>query len=95
MKALYDFLASALPWVAIGLFVASSTVMVQAKKEGRELSRLFKGLSWCPMACFLFVAIMEYADGKASSATTWLVLGICNLMLHFMSTQKEDKEIDE
>lgn len=32
MKAILDFLTSALPWIAIGLFVACSCVTVKVKK---------------------------------------------------------------
>ncbi|MDO4651051.1 MAG: hypothetical protein Q4B26_20630 [Eubacteriales bacterium] len=89
MKAILDFLTSALPWIAIGLFVACSCVTVKAKKDGRETSRFFQGISWSPAICFLFVAIMEMLDGNKSSGTTWLVLGVFNAVLNFANTQKE------
>lgn len=90
MKGIIDFLISALPWVAIGLFVACSCVTVKAKNDGKEMSRFFKGMCWSPAVCFLFVAIMEMLDGNRSSGTTWLVLGCFNVMINFANSQKED-----
>ena len=88
MNGVYDFLVNALPWIAIGLFVACSCVMVQVKKEGKEMSRLFKGMSWSPAACFFFVAIMEMLSGNQSSGTTWLVLGVFNAVVNFANTKQ-------
>lgn len=88
---IFDFLISALPWIAIGLFVACSCVVVKAKKDGKEMSRFFQGMCWSPAVCFLFVAIMEMLDGNKSSGTTWLVLGVINAVLNFANTQQEDK----
>lgn len=88
MKEIFDFLISALPWIAIGLFVACSCVSEQAKKNGKEMSRFFRGLSWSPAICFLFVAIMEYYSGNTSGGTTWLVLGVFNAVINFANTQK-------
>ena len=90
MKAIFDFLISALPWIAIGLFVACSCVTVKAKRDGKEISRFFEGISWAPAACFLFVAILEMLDGNRSSGTTWLVLGAFNAVINFSNMQKED-----
>ena len=91
MREVFDFMISALPWIAIGLFVACSCVTVRAKKTGKEMSRLFKGICWSPALCFLFVAIMEMLDGNKSSGTTWLVLGVFNAVTNFASTQMEDE----
>ena len=90
MKAIFDFLISALPWIAIGLFVACSCVTVKAKTNGKEMSRFFKGMCWSPAVCFLFVAIMEMLDGNRSGGTTWLVLGCFNVMINYANSQKED-----
>lgn len=83
MEEMIDFLRNALPWIAIGLFVACSCVTVKAKKDGDKMSRFFKGLSWSPAFCFLFVAIMEMYSGNSSRGTTWLVLGVCNAVVNF------------
>lgn len=91
MTDFLDFLISALPWIAIGLFVACSCVSAQAKKTRNEMSRLFKGMCWSPAVCFLFVAIMEFYRGNKSSGTTWLVLGVFNAVINFANTQKEAK----
>lgn len=87
MKTILDFMMNALPWIAIGLFVAYSCVMIKAKKEGNEVGNIFKVISWSPAACFLFVAIMEMYSGHTSSATTWLVLGAFNAVTNFANTQ--------
>lgn len=95
MKAILDFFTSALPWIAIGLFVACSCVTVKAKKEGKEITRFLQGISWSPAVCFLFVAIMEMMDGNRSSGTTWLVLGVFNAVNNFANIQnKENKNSD-
>lgn len=83
MTNIIDFARNALPWIATGLFAACSCVTVKAKKEGEETSRFFKGISWSPAFCFLFVAIMEMYSGNPSGGTTWLVLGVCNAVVNF------------
>ena len=88
MKEMIDFLRNALPWIAIGLFVACSCAMVKAKKDGEEMSKFFKGLSWSPAFCFLFVAIMEMYSGNPSNGTTWLVLGVFNAVVNFANMKK-------
>lgn len=91
MKGIFEFILSALPWIAIGLFAACSCVTVQAKKTGNEMSNFFKGICWSPALCFLLVAIMEMLDGDRSSGTTWLVLGVFNAVVNFANMQKVKK----
>ena len=91
MKAIFDFLISALPWIAIGMFVACSIVMTKAQKEGKEIGRFFKGICWSPAVCFLFVALMEMYSGKISSGTTWLILGVVNTVINFVNTQDKSE----
>lgn len=91
MKNAIDFLVNALPWIAIGLFVACSTVTVKAKTEEKELSSFFRGLSWSPAVCFLFVAMIEMLSGNQSSGTTWLVLGVFNAVINFANTQNNEE----
>lgn len=93
--AIFDFLICALPWIAIGLFVACSCVIVKTKKDGKEISSFFQGIFWTPAACFLFVAIMEMLDGNKSSGTTWLVLGVFNAVLNFANTQNDGNNIED
>lgn len=84
MQNVIDFMSAALPWIAIGLFLTVVKVGQDAKKEGKELTGIWKALTWTPMAAFVFVAIMEFAEGKTSSAVTWLVIGLANLLLNVM-----------
>lgn len=88
MKEMIEFFMSALPWIAIGLFVACSCVTVTAKKEGKEMNRFFKGISWSPAFCFLFIAIMEMYSGNPSGGITWLVLGVFNAVVNFANTKQ-------
>lgn len=91
MKNNIDFLVNTLPWIAIGLFVACSCVMAKAKTEGKEMSSFFRGLSWSPAVCFLFVAMIEMLSGNQSSGTTWLVLGVFNAVINFANMQDSEK----
>ena len=88
MTELIDFLRNALPWIAIGLFVACSCVAVKAKKDGEEMGKFFRSLSWTPAFCFFFIAMMEMYSGNRSSGTTWLVLGAFNAMVNFANMKK-------
>lgn len=91
MKEILDFLVNALPWIAIGLFVACSCVTVKAKADGKEVSSFFRGLSWSPAVCFLFLGILDMLNGNQSSGTTWLVLGVANAVINFANTQNSKK----
>lgn len=91
MKEIYEFMINALPWIAMGLLVATSCVMGKAKSEKTEVSGILKGLCWSPSVCFLFVAIMEFCGGNQSRGTVWLVLGVFNAVLNFANTYKDDK----
>lgn len=86
MTEMIDFLRNALPWIAIGLFAACSCVTIKAKKDGEEMSRFFKSLSWSPAFCSLFAAIMEFCSGNTYSGTTWLVLCAFNAVVNFSNT---------
>lgn len=84
-----DFTINALPWIAMGLFVACSCVMMKAKKVGKQMSKLFVAMTWLPAVCFLILAILEMYSGSQSRGTTWLVLGVANAVINFANTQKE------
>lgn len=92
MREIIDFLINALPWIAIGLFVACSCVQAKAKSQKQEVGRFFTGLSWFPAVCFLFVAVMEMLDGNTSSGTTWLVLGVFNMIVNYANSENEKNE---
>ena len=87
MTKIYEFVISALPWIAIGLFVACSFVTAKAKEERKEVSEVLKCLSWSPAVCFLFLAILEMRSGNRSSGTTWLILGVFNTLINFLDTR--------
>ena len=91
MNKILDFFISALPWIAIGMFVACSIVATKAQKDGKEMGKFFKGICWSPAVCFLFVAIMEMYSGKISSGTTWLILGVVNTVINFVNTQDKSE----
>lgn len=62
MKDIIDFLSHALPWIAIGLFVAISCVREKMKKEGTKQGKLFGAICWTPALCFLFaVGFLVYS----------------------------------
>lgn len=92
MNDVFDFLKSAMPWIAIGLFVACSCVSVKAKAEGRETGSFFQALSWSPSMCFFFVALMEMYSGNQSNGTTWLILGAANAVINFANIHPDSKK---
>lgn len=91
MNIIFDFLTSALPWIAIGLFVATSCVMINAKHEGKKVGSIINGLCWSPAGCFLLVAVMEIYNGNTSKGITWLVLASFNAVINFLNIQKENR----
>lgn len=95
MNELYDFFVSALPWIAIGLYLACSILLLKAKRKGTELSRFFKGLCWTPSVCCLAVAVMEMLDGNKSSGTTWLMLAIFNAVSNFGINSENNNKAGE
>ena len=91
MEAMRDFLRAALPWIAIGLFVAFSIGREEFRKKGAVPGKLFSAMCWSPIFCFLLVAILEFSSGNKGSATTWLVLGIVNAGMNFANRRKAEK----
>lgn len=88
MKAILDFLMSALPWIGIGLMMAANTALRNAKRDGKPVTSGTTGLIWITFACFLFVAIMEYSDGNTAGCFTWVVLGAANLIVNQAGLKK-------
>lgn len=82
MDYFYDFAKSALPWIAIGLMVAAILTNQQAKREGKEPGKFLSYASRGAIACFLFVAFMEFTSGNFARGFTWLILGFANLVLN-------------
>lgn len=92
MIAIYDFLINALPWIAIGIFVACSCVTGKAQEKGKEVGKHIKWLLWSPSACFFFVAALEIYSGNTTSGTTWIVLGVANAVISFANTYYREKK---
>ena len=91
MREFIDFSVSALPWIAIGLFILMSCIQAKAMADGKELGRAFSCVAWFPAMVFFILAISEMQDGDKSSGTTWLILGIINIILKFANTEKDDE----
>ena len=91
MREFIDFSVSALPWIAIGLFIAMSCIQAKAMAEGKELGRAFNCAAWFPAVIFFVLGILDMKDGNKSSGTTWLILGIINIILKFANTEKDDE----
>ena len=83
MIEVFSFMISALPWVSIGLFVACSCVLVKIKSEGKELSKLLKGICLIPTVCLILTSIIETYSENKSSGTTWLVLSALYTIINF------------
>ena len=90
MREFIDFSVSALPWITIGLFIAISCVRARAKAEGKDLGRAFSCAAWFPAMVFFILAISEMQDGETSSGTTWLILGIINIILNYVDREKDE-----
>lgn len=90
MTEVLDFMRNALPWIAIGLFVAVSCVKMKAKKDGKESGKMLNGVSWFPALIFLYLAIADMLSGNKSSGTTWLVLSVFNAVVNFSNIQNNE-----
>lgn len=88
MANVFAFIHASLGWIGIGLFVAIVLVSREAQKADEKVKNRFKKLFWAPLLCFIAVAVMEFLDGKTSSATTWLIIGIANFLLYLNNNRK-------
>lgn len=96
MRNIMDFIMAALPWIGIGLFVVINIAKrnVQSKEDWNGLSlKKLSNLSLAPLACFIFVAVMEYLDGDTNSATVWGCLAIINCV--FFNVNRHEDTIEE
>lgn len=89
MTAVIDFIRAALPWIAIGFFLAVMASEHNMKKEGRSASTAFKVGKMFPSLAFLVVATMEWADGDGSSAGTYCILALTFALLGYKNKVKE------
>ena len=89
MRLFIEFGINAFPWIAIGLFIALACVQARAKQEGKDLGRAFSCAAWFPAFVFFVIAISEMQDGDKASGTTWLILGIINIILNFINSEKD------
>ena len=95
MSEIMDFIKSALPWVAIGLFAAFSCAGMKEKRQGKAPNKLFYGLACFPAAYFLGLAVAEWCDGKTSNGTTWLLLAVLNAGCCFENVRNWKKKEEE
>ena len=89
MNEVKDFLLAALPYIAIGFWVAFTVVKKNAKDSGQEMK--MKWGNYFPSATMLFVSVMEFADRDTANGSTWLVLAIVFLALNLGQSKKEEK----
>ena len=89
MGEVFDFLVAALPYIAIGFWVAFTIVQKNAKDAGQEMKMQWG--NYFPSAAMVFVSVLEFADGDTSNGTTWLVLAIAFLALNLASGRKTQK----
>ena len=88
------FIKAALPWIAIGLFLAVSVTASQKNKDGSdtEAAKTLNKIQWVPAVAFLFVAALEFSDGDTNRATTSLVLAIVMSAMAFANYRKAKEE---
>ena len=86
MKNFLDFLTAALPYIAIGFWVAFTITKSRAMESGQKM-----GMKWgnfFPPAAMLFVSILEFADGDRSNGITWLTLAAVFFVFNLMQDKK-------
>ena len=86
MKDVLVFLTAALPYVAIGFWVAFAITKSRAKEAGQEMK--MKWGNYFPSAAMLFVAVLEFADRDTANATTWLILAVVFLGFNLQQDKK-------
>ena len=89
MREVFDFLVAALPYIAIGFWVAFTIVQKNAKDAGQEMKMQWG--NYFPSAAMVFVSVLEFADGDTSNGITWLILATVFLALNLASGRKTQK----
>lgn len=95
MTKVLDFITAALPYVAIGFWVAFTLVKKNAEEAGQEMK--MKWGNYFPPAAMIVVSILEFADKDISNGTTWLILAIVCFALSMIQGNKNsdsDKDPD-
>ena len=87
MTKVLDFIVAALPYIAIGFWVAFTLAKKNAEETGREVK--MKWGNYFPSAAMIVVSILEFADKDTSSGTTWLVLAIVFFALSVIQGKKK------
>ena len=89
MGEVFDFLVAALPYIAIGFWVAFTIVRKNAGDAGQEMKMQWS--NYFPSAAMVFVSVLEFADGDTSNGITWLILATVFLALNLASGRKTQK----
>lgn len=92
MNAVCDFVISALPWVAIGMFTAVECVRFTGGTMDDEKKQWFDLIGLVPVICFLISAVMDMSSGNSSRGTVWLMLGIMVLATGYAAREKKEEE---
>lgn len=93
-RTVLEFLMAALPWIGIGLFAAINIVkkQVESKEINTPILKKLSMGSLVSLACFVFVAAMEFADGDKNSGTVWMCLAIINFVFFNVNNREEIME---
>lgn len=87
MTKVLVFIVAALPYIAIGFWIAFTLAKKNAEETGREMK--MKWGNYFPPAAMIVVSILEFADKDTSSGTTWLVLAIVFFALSVIQGKKK------
>jgi len=97
MNEVYVFFKAALPWIAMGLFVAILAVKNHVERsedtaDNAAAGKRFQLLTPMPAVGLFLVALLNYADGQTSNGNTWLILGIVMIALGVLQNKKEEEK---
>lgn len=88
MTDVFVFVRAALPWLAIGFWVAYAFAASKDEKNGKKMS----WGSYAPSVAMVFVALMELYDRDFSSGATWLILAAAFLAFNVRQINKKKSE---